>query len=171
MEQTPFITKAVMEDADAITQLINSAYQGDPNSPGWTSEGQYMEGQRTATEDIGRLLNRPGTDNFKYCNESGEIMGFVSLEKHDLHIYLGLLSVSPKIQAGGIGRQLLEFGEAYAKENRKPAVHITVINIRHELIAWYERRGYRATGKTIHFPKGHNAPKVPLHLIEMKKSV
>ena len=172
MQQAQFITKAVAEDSDAIARLINSAYQGEPGSRAWTSEGQYMEGQRTAVEDIGRLLNRPGIDNFKYCTESGEITGFVSLEKHDRHIYLGLLSVSPSHQAAGIGRRLLEFGEAYAKENQKEAMLITVINIRHELIAWYERRGYRATGKTIPFPNGgHNAPKVPLHLIEMKKPV
>jgi len=171
MQQAQFITKAVAADSDSITRLINSAYQGEPDSRAWTSEGHYMDGQRTAMEDISRLLNRPGADNFKYCHENGEIAGFVSLEKHDQHIYLGLLSVSPQQQAGGIGRRLLEFGEAYAKENQKAAVLITVINIRHELIAWYERRGYRTTGKTIGFPKGHNAPKVPLHLIEMKKLI
>jgi hypothetical protein len=29
---------------------------------------------------------------------------------------------------------------------------MTVVNVRHSLIAWYERRGYRLTGQTEPFP-------------------
>jgi GNAT superfamily N-acetyltransferase len=171
MEKTLSITKAEKKDAAAITQLINDAYMADAASPGWTSEGHYMEGQRTVAADIERLLDKPDTDNFKYGTADGEIVGFVSLEKHEQFIYLGLLTVSPHLQAGGIGRRLLEFAEAYAVSNHIPAISITVVNIRHELIAWYERRGYHLTGKTIAFPKGHNRPKVPVHLAEMKKEI
>lgn len=31
-------------------------------------------------------------------------------------------------------------------------MHMTVISLRAELIAWYERRGYRRTGKMSPFP-------------------
>ncbi|MBP6691163.1 MAG: GNAT family N-acetyltransferase, partial [Xanthomonadales bacterium] len=34
------------------------------------------------------------------------------------------------------------------------ALHMTVIRVRTELIAWYERRGYRATGESKPFPYG-----------------
>jgi ribosomal protein S18 acetylase RimI-like enzyme len=33
-------------------------------------------------------------------------------------------------------------------------MHMTVITVREELIAWYERRGYRRTGKLSPFPYG-----------------
>jgi hypothetical protein len=33
-------------------------------------------------------------------------------------------------------------------------MHMTVITVRHELIAWYERRGYHRTGKRKPFPYG-----------------
>ena len=33
-------------------------------------------------------------------------------------------------------------------------MHMTVISVREELIAWYERRGYRRTGKMSPFPYG-----------------
>ena len=171
MEKTRSITKAEKKDVVAITQLINDAYMADAGSPGWTSEGHYMEGKRTTAADIERLLDKPGTDNFKYCTAGGEIVGFVSLEQHEQFIYLGLLTVSPHMQAGGIGRRLLEFAEVYAVSNHIPAICITVVNIRYELIAWYERRGYRFTGKTIAFPGVHNKPKVPVHLVEMKREI
>lgn len=82
-----------------------------------------------------------------------------------------LLTVSPTAQAQGIGRNLLLFAEDYARSIRKSAIVITVINARTELVAWYERRGYRPTGTTIPFhPPGYD-PRIPLHLIEMKKEI
>jgi predicted N-acetyltransferase YhbS len=171
MEKTLPVTKAERKDATAITQLINDAYRGDPGSPAWTSEGQYMDGERTAVDDITRLLEQPDTDNFKYCAANGDIVGFVSLQKQEQAVYLGLLTVNPQMQAGGIGRHLLEYSEDYTRSNGKAAIVITVINVRQELIAWYVRRGYVPTGKVKHFPKGHNSPKVPLHLIEMQKAI
>jgi hypothetical protein len=33
---------------------------------------------------------------------------------------------------------------------------MTVVSVRHSLIAWYERRGYRRTGETLPFP--YDAP-------------
>ena len=35
-----------------------------------------------------------------------------------------------------------------------PVMRMTVIDVRHELIAWYERRGYRRTGVHKPFPYG-----------------
>lgn len=38
---------------------------------------------------------------------------------------------------------------------------MTVITLREELIAWYERRGYRRTGKLTPFPYGDERYGVP----------
>jgi len=50
----------------------------------------------------------------------------------------------------------LVFAERVARDNwQVPAMHMTVIEQRGDLIAWYERRGYRLTGKTAPFPYGN----------------
>jgi GNAT superfamily N-acetyltransferase len=168
--QSLTITKPEREDIAELTRLINSAYRGG-SARGWTSEEEYMEGLRVTEADLERLFSHPETDNFKCCAPGGEIIGFVSLEKCRYDLHLGLLTVSPELQAAGIGRQLLEFAEEYGRSISKPAILMTVVNIRTELIAWYERRGYLATGETLPFPEKAGKPKVPIYLIEMKKEI
>lgn len=63
-----------------------------------------------------------------------------------------MVTVSPLRQANGIGRTMLEAAEAHARERGGKTMEMTVISVRDTLIAWYERRGYRLTGKTEPFP-------------------
>ena len=68
---------------------------------------------------------------------------------------LGLLSVDPEIQARGWGRRLVAAAEAEAVRTFAAArMEMNVIRQRPELIAWYERRGYRRTGAEQPFPAG-----------------
>ena len=50
---------------------------------------------------------------------------------------------------------------------------MTVISLRHGLIAWYERRGYRRTGASEPFPYGDDRVGVPLrgdlHFVVLEK--
>ena len=52
---------------------------------------------------------------------------------------------------------------------------MTVIHLRSELLAWYERRGYRRTGRTRPFPYGDQRVGVPkrndLHFLELEKQL
>ena len=52
------------------------------------------------------------------------------------------------------------------------AMTLVVINLRTELIAWYERRGYRATGHREPFPFHLHPPsgRADFDVIEMKKT-
>ena len=63
-------------------------------------------------------------------------------------LYVGMFSVSPLLQAKGIGRLLLTAAEDYAKQLNCTVLTMTVISTRHELIGWYQRRGYKATGES-----------------------
>ena len=65
-----------------------------------------------------------------------------------------MLTVSPGLQAGGLGRHLLGEAERYAREWGASDVVMTVISVRDSLIAWYERRGYLRTGERRPFPRG-----------------
>jgi hypothetical protein len=49
---------------------------------------------------------------------------------------------------------------------------MTVISVRHELIAWYERRGYETTGEKKPFPTDSakfGLPKQDLEFVVMEK--
>jgi GNAT superfamily N-acetyltransferase len=61
--------------------------------------------------------------------------------------------VRPDIQGAGIGKQLLEEAETLARKSWEVNSYVmVVITFRHELIAFYERRGYRRTGQLSEFP-------------------
>lgn len=65
-----------------------------------------------------------------------------------------MLGVGPLAQAGGIGRALIAEAEAMARARfATRCMEMTVIGLRTELIAWYERRGYRLTGEHRPFPQ------------------
>jgi ribosomal protein S18 acetylase RimI-like enzyme len=64
-----------------------------------------------------------------------------------------MLSVSPELQGGGLGRTLIAAAEDHARTDwGATAMEMTVIERRAELIAWYERVGYRRTGELRPFP-------------------
>ena len=68
--------------------------------------------------------------------------------------HLAMLTVSPAAQARGLGRHMLDVSEAWARDAGCRALRMTVISLRVELVAWYERRGFRRTGETRPFPYG-----------------
>ncbi len=171
MDQNLSISPAKKDQAAVITRLINGAYRGEAAELGWTSESEYMDGERVTETDTERLLSQADRANFTCCTAEGEIVGFVSFEKRQSSIHLSLLTVSPKAQDAGIGRRLLEFADRYARSVCKATILITVVNIRIELIAWYERRGYRQTGIATPFPEGAGKPKIPVYLVEMEKEI
>ena len=67
-----------------------------------------------------------------------------------------MFAVRPSLQRGGVGRQLLAEAERVAGSDFAAQVmDMSVIRQRHELIAWYERRGYVQTGVVQPFPYGN----------------
>jgi ribosomal protein S18 acetylase RimI-like enzyme len=141
-------------DATALATLVNSAYRGDSSKAGWTTEADLLDGQRT---DVGRIIETIATPGnvILLCEQDGVLVGCVHLERTGEDCYLGMLTVQPTRQSEGLGRQLLDTAERWAIEHwSSRAMHMTVITQRAELIAWYERRGYRRTGKRKPFPYG-----------------
>src|SRR3546814_18826484 len=73
-----------------------------------------------------------------------------------------MFAVVPGLQGGGIGKALLAECERIVRDDwRLPDVRMTVIDIRDELIAFYERRGYRRTGNYKPFPPGDERFGIP----------
>jgi len=66
--------------------------------------------------------------------------------------YVASVAVEPARQGVGTGRLPLDELARQARTANVRALRITVINLREELIAWYERRGFVRTGETEPFP-------------------
>ncbi len=165
------ITPATESDISALNILINSAYRGDSSRKGWTTEADLLDGVRTSDESLREMLQKPAATILKY-ERAGELLGCVYLEQRDDRLYLGMLTVSPDAQTGGIGKQLMVAAEQLARDKHCQTMTMTVLPQRTELIAFYERRGYRPTGQTEPFPMDDprfGSPKVPLSFIVMEK--
>jgi ribosomal protein S18 acetylase RimI-like enzyme len=167
------ILHADINDIPELVKLVNSAYRGETSKKGWTTEADLLDGIRTDEEALKEAMEKPGATILKFLNDAGEISGSVYLQKLEEKMYLGMLTVSPEIQAKGIGKQLLKASEDYAMSVGCSVVTMTVISVRKELIGWYERHGYRSTGKKEPFPDDvrFGIPKQPLEFIVMEKSL
>ena len=164
------ISAATEQDIPALTILVNSAYRGDSSKKGWTTEADLLGGVRTSEESLKANFENPNATILKY-EDDGQLQGCVYLEMKGSDLYLGMLTVSPDAQTNGIGKALMAAAEQMAQEAHCRAITMTVITVRHELIAWYERRGFRATGETLPFPDDpkFGLPKQPLSFIVMEK--
>jgi len=167
------ITKATLQDVSALNNLVNSAYRGESSKKGWTTEADLLGGIRTTEKGILETIQTTKTTILKYSDED-EILGCVMLVEKENALYLGMLTVSPESQGGGIGKKLLKSTEIFAQENGIEKIEMTVISIRLELIAWYERYGYIKTGETKPFPMNNpdfGEPKQYLEFIVMEKMI
>jgi len=131
---------------------VNSAYRGDSSRVGWTTEADLLEGKRTNEREVLGLIETAGS-MILLCLQGDEITGSVHLEKRDTACYLGLFVVRPERQNTGIGKQFIQAAEDFAQQEWGiTKMTMTVISVRRELIAYYERRGYRRTGEIRPFP-------------------
>jgi len=167
------ISKATDADIPSMVTLINSAYRGESSKKGWTTEADLLGGVRTSEKSLQDTMNKPGAVILVNRNDNGDITACVYLQKEPGTFYLGMLTVSPLLQAGGIGGRLLNAAEAYVKEQNGNNITMTVISVRAELIAWYERHGYVKTGESKPFPAdpAFGIPKQPLEFVVMKKTL
>ncbi|HVM88231.1 MAG TPA: GNAT family N-acetyltransferase [Puia sp.] len=167
------ITTAGLNDIPELILLINGAYRGEGAKKGWTTEADLLDGTRTNVEMLEKLMGDVNGVLLKCVDDHKRIIGCVNLQKHGARLYLGMLTVSPELQGGGVGKKMLLAAVDYAKSHGCSAIYMTVISVRHELIAWYERHGYVKTGAKKPFPVGpaFGIQKQPLEMIVMEKVV
>jgi ribosomal protein S18 acetylase RimI-like enzyme len=160
---------AEVEDIPGLVPLVNSAYRGEG---GWTNESHLIGGPRTRAADLEELMRDPEGVILTGWEE-GELAGCVYLQRQGEQLYLGLLSVWPARQGKGVGKALMAAGMAYARQQGCAVIRITVISVREELIAWYERHGFRRTGEVTPFHAGERfgAQKRPLELAVLERKV
>jgi ribosomal protein S18 acetylase RimI-like enzyme len=146
--------RAETDDIDALVALIESAYRGDASRDGWTTEADLLGGRRTDRDTVAAVIAAPAS---RMVVESldGDTLGCAQLERRGDEAYFGMFAISPTSQGAGLGSALLVEAERIARDEwGARQMQMTVIRQREDLIAWYGRRGYRATGETRPFPYG-----------------
>ena len=145
---------ATEADIEAIVALVTSAYRGESSRAGWTTEADLLDGARIDPEVLRADIARDGS-RVVLAERDGALLACAHVAIEDGAGYFGMFSVVPGLQGGGIGKQVLAECERIVRDDwRLPAMRMTVIDVRDELIAFYQRRGYRRTGVTKPFPYG-----------------
>jgi ribosomal protein S18 acetylase RimI-like enzyme len=144
---------ATHTDVDAIVSLVNKTYRGPEAIGNWTHESDYVTGPRTNAAQIAGLIGKPESQMVVY-HRGGMIDGCANIQRHGDVAYFGMFAVRSALQNGGVGKALLAECERLAVALwGARAMEMTVINLRTELLAFYERRGYRFTGRRKPFPE------------------
>lgn len=169
---------ATAADAPLLQPLVQSAYRGDTSRLGWTTEADLLAGERIDVAGILAKITTPDSTVLIGTDPNGVLTGCCEIVKRSSDIaYFGMFAVDPRRQAGGFGRQVLQFAEDFARsEWGCTTMEMTVIWTREELIAWYKRRGYSVTGERREFPyheltDGGKALKEDLHFEVLKKAL
>ncbi|WP_457319436.1 GNAT family N-acetyltransferase [Stenotrophomonas sp. P5_B8] len=145
---------ATAADIPALIALVTSAYRGDASRAGWTTEADLLDGARIDAESLQADLARPRS-TILLAERDGQLLACAHVADDRGKGYFGMFSVDPAQQGGGIGKVMIDAAEAHAaREWGVPVMQMTVIDVREELIAFYERRGYVRTGIKKPFPYG-----------------
>jgi ribosomal protein S18 acetylase RimI-like enzyme len=156
--------------------LVESAYRGEASRAGWTTEAHLLDGQRTDAAGVLATIGHP-RERIILAFDGDALVGSVLLrDESGGSAYVGMLAVRPLLQGRGTGRALLAEAERIAASDLgATTMRMTVIPLRTELVAWYERQGYRATGEQEPFPYGDERFGRPrrddLYFVVLKKAL
>ena len=157
---------ATADDIGAIVDLVTSAYRGDASRAGWTTEADLLDGTRIDPDVLRHDFQRQ--ESIVLLAEAGDgpaagrLRACAHVAVEDGAGYFGMFAVRPGLQGAGVGNAVLAECERIVRDQwQLPAMRMTVIVQRGELIAWYERRGYRRTGVFKPFPYGDERFGIP----------
>jgi ribosomal protein S18 acetylase RimI-like enzyme len=145
---------ATVADVSALVSLVTSAYRGEASRAGWTTEADLLDGERIDPALLRHDIERPSS-RIVVATVDSEILACAHVAQAEGTGYFGMFAVQPALQGAGLGSVLLGECERIVRDEwQLPAMRMTVIDIRDELIAFYLRRGYRRTGIHKPFPYG-----------------
>jgi GNAT superfamily N-acetyltransferase len=137
--------------------LVNEAFQ---------VERFFLIGDRLNPESTRQHFDK---GSFLLAEEGSALVGCVYVESQGDRGYLGLLSVDPARQKCGVGRQLVSAAEEFAREIPLHHMDLTVVDLRRELLLFYEKLGYTVIGTQPAREELARRVNQPCHLIRMSK--
>ena len=133
------IRVATVADREAIRALVNQAFD---------VERFLKKGGGDRLQGDGELETLFERGTFLVKEADGTLVGCVYVEPRGERAYLGLLSIDPARQGGGLGRQLNLAAEAFAREQGCKWMDLRVVSPRAEqLLPIYLRLGYTDQGR------------------------
>ena len=148
---------AHLTDADAIANLLNRAYRPQDGAAGWTHESTLIQGARTNAAQVAAAVAEPDSV-FLLHEANGTLLACVQAKRDGDDIAIGMFAVAPEHQGHSLGKALLNAAETYGRDYwRSRRALMSVIEARHELVAFYLRRGYLATGERLPYPHAADA--------------
>ncbi len=190
-----FLRQASADDSEALEQLLNRCYR---QTEGWTNEADLIGGIRITPNELANTIANPKHYLFVYpktttgernAEETGELLGCIAVDMKvdadaNKSAYIGMFAVHPELQGQGVGHQILQAAETFAERHLQSDIQVThknparltmsILSHRPELLAYYQRRGYKLNGRKMPFPNdGNNGePKrQDLELLELEKIV
>lgn len=153
-------------DIVAISALVNDAYRMPAGDGAWTSEAALIAGARIDPNAVQRLLE--GADSVLIVGEyAGAVVACIHVAREHMDAQIGLFAVARAWQGRGLGRRLLADAEVVARGLGAHRAAMWVVTQRVDLIAFYERCGYRRTGDIGAYPgEGVGTPRIPGLTIE-----
>lgn len=153
--------EATTADIPALIPLITAAYRGSASRVGWTSEADLIDGARVNAEALEATLAQPRS-LILLAERNGQLVACAHVADDHGTGSFGMFSVDPAQQGGGIGKIVIDEAENHAaREWGVTVMRMSVIDVREELIAFYERRGYVRTGIKKPFPYGDKTVGIP----------
>lgn len=142
------IRPATSGDVEALQVLIERAYRGASSAASWFHEGEVPSGQRISREALRDVLVRPASRLLVAVQGLATVGSALIEHARPDRCRIGLLSVDPDRQGLGFGNAMLTRAEAVATEAfAATSVEVEVLEHKHRLRGYYERRGYRDTAE------------------------
>ena len=152
------LRRAGPADAATLKPLIEGGYRGSSARRGWTHEADIVEDERIGAGELAAMLADPAI-HFLIAEKDSQPVGCIAVtDKAEARAYFGLLCVDPPMQSSGLGSRLIRESEELARGLGARIMEISVIEDREELIAMYQRKGYRDTGRRDPFPAPQPRP-------------
>ena len=132
----PRIRRADARDVSAITACVRAAYQVYVERMG--KEPAPMLADYAALTAAGRV---------RVLELDGRLAGAIVLFARGDHLFVETVAVDPAFQGRGLGRHLMDFAEAVARDRGLPAIRLYTNVHMTENFPFYDRLGCAVTGR------------------------
>jgi N-acetylglutamate synthase-like GNAT family acetyltransferase len=150
--QTPaHLDPVADEEIGEVASLISRAFRGIS----WHTEEELVS-DFTLTEEqlrnqVSRVRPHGALLQWKEGNKRIACVLLRPVNQEHTKWRFAWLAIEPNLQTSGRGKKMMEAIEHYSEQRGATLMEMNAMNVRKNLIAWYQRRGYILTGDTESF--------------------